>query len=239
MDGASLARRMASADELLQQFTEELDRLESYLTLPDLGLERSQPPPSNQTDRHVSLMQYSVINPGGPVDPSFGGMSPVLPEVPRYQVTPNHPVRPTSVPLGRLNPQPSLQVNNPSTMSESQKALFKARDIELLRLKDLCGIDANSGKRFFFKQIRQLGGNEVDQVQLALSRMDRDLRLFVGTRLDNDPIQTLAKVESILDEEFSGPQSLADSMRELYALRYDLEQNPRQFAHEFKIKFVT
>ena len=67
--------------------------------------------------------------------------------------------------------------------------------------------------------------------------MDRDLRLFVGTRLDNDPIQTLDKVESILDEEFSGPQSLADSMRELYALRYDLEQDPRQFTHEFKTKF--
>ena len=91
-------------------------------------------------------MRSSVINPDGPADPSFGGMSPVLPEVLRYQVTPNHPVRPTSVPLGRLNPQPLLQGNSPSTMSESQKALFKARDIELLKLKDLCKIDASSGK---------------------------------------------------------------------------------------------
>ena len=119
MDGANLARRMASADELLQQFTEELDRLESYLTLPDMGVERNVTPSSNQTGRRVSFMQSSVINPGGPADPSFGGMSPVVPEVPRYPVTPNppvlpevprypmtpnHPVRPTSVPLGRLNP---------------------------------------------------------------------------------------------------------------------------------------
>ena len=122
-------------------------------------------------------------------------------------------------------------------MSESQKALFKARDIELLRLKDLCRIDANSGKRFFFKQIRQLGGNEVDQVQLALSRMDRELRLFVGTRLDTDSTQTLEAVERILDEEFNGPQSLADSIRELYGHVYDIEQNPRECAHIFKTKF--
>ena len=99
------------------------------------------------------------------------------------------------------------------------------------------GLDANSGKRFFIKQIRQLGGNEVDQVQLALSRMDRELRLFVSTRLDAEPIQTLTQVENILEEEFSGPKSLSDSMIQLYARTYDLDKNPRQFAHEFKIKY--
>ena len=112
-------------------------------------------------------------------------------------------------------------------MSESQKALFKARDIELLKLKDLYGLDADSGKRFFIKQIRQLGGNEVDQVQLALSRMDRELRLFVSTRLDDEPMQTLTMVENILETEFSGPKSLSDSMIQLYARTYDLDKNPR------------
>ena len=84
-------------------------------------------------------------------------------------------------------------------------------------------LDANSGKKFFIKQIRQLGGNEVDQVQLALSRMDRELNLFVGTRLDTDSTQTLEAVERILDEEFNGPQSLADFIRELYGHIYDFE----------------
>ena len=86
-----------------------------------------------------------------------------MPDIPNYPVTPSYLGDSTSVPR-RPIPQPLFPGHIPSTMSESQKALSKARDIELLKLKDLCGIDANSGKRFFFKQIRQLGGNEVDQV---------------------------------------------------------------------------
>ena len=110
MDGANLASRMASADELIQQFTEELNMLESHLNPTGLSLERNITPPSNQTGRP---MKSTLINPGATgfsAGPSFGGISPVFPEVPSYQVTPNHHVRPTSVPLGRLNLQPLLQV---------------------------------------------------------------------------------------------------------------------------------
>ena len=149
-------------------------------------------------------------------------------------ITPTSLAPPTSVPL---RSQPASTVTKSKTMSDSQKALFKARDIELLKLKDLYELDGDSGKRFFIKQVRKLGGNEVDQVQLALSRMDRELRLFVSSRLDDEPIQTLTTVERILEEEFSGPKSQADAMLQLFGRSYNLEKNPRQFAHEFKIRY--
>ena len=77
--------------EQVQQYNEEIDRLKEYLTLAGLSVERSQTPIS---DRRVSFVQSSEIKPGGPANPSFGGLSPVVPEVPRYPVIPNPPVFP-------------------------------------------------------------------------------------------------------------------------------------------------
>ena len=236
MAGANIDGRMASADELIQQLTRELADLESQVSPNRLWLDQVITPPSNVQSRPL---RSTVLDPVAP-EPVFGEISPILNNVPLIpQQTPSPTVMPYPVfPPRSLETKPVFQPKiHASTMSESHKALFKARDIEVLKLKDLCKIDSKSGKRFFFKQIRQLGGNEVDQVQLALSRMDRELRLFVGNRLETTSIQTLDTVERILDAEFTGPQSLADSIRELYSNVYTIDENPRQFAHIFKTKF--
>ena len=80
-------------------------------------------------------------------------------------------------------------------MSTSRKALFKAKDIDQLKLTEMHEVGVKGVRKFFFNQIRLLGGNEEDKIQLALSRMDTNLRQFINGKLTSMPSQTVQCLE--------------------------------------------
>ena len=126
---------------------------------------------------------------------------------------------------------------NVSEMSTSHKALFRARDIDQLKVTELDKISGKITKKFFFYQIRRFGGTDADQFQLALSRMDESLRRFVFNRLNSLASQTLQNVEDLLDREFQGPPRLAKVVKDLFSKPYTLSDNPREFANFFKTQY--
>ena len=67
--------------EQVQQYNEEIERLNEYLGRAGRSGERSQ---TQTSGSRVSFVQSTALIPGAPASPSFGGLSPVL----TYPLTP-------------------------------------------------------------------------------------------------------------------------------------------------------
>ena len=127
----------------------------------------------------------------------------------------------------------------PNNCSYVPMGSLKPKDIEMLKLEDLGELHAASLRRVFFNSVRSLGREEQEAVQIAMNRMDGPLKLFVGSRLQNQPYPSLEWLENLLKKEFPGPLNLADAIRNLYNLEYDLTESPRTFAHRFKALYES
>ena len=183
-----------------------------------------------------------------PIMTSYVQSSPIVPST----IQPRPMISPVAPQPAQLVPQPaqhqvmyqSAPVPVPASTTQmsvpSYRNPFKIKDIEKLTMKDLSTIGSKSIKHLFFRQVRQLGGTDRDQVEIALARMDKRLRLFVGTKLDAATTpQTLAEIERILNQEFTGPRNIADSIRDLYGNEYHISDSPYEFVHDVKTKFES
>ena len=147
----------------------------------------------------------------------------------------------------KLNPQvnnsavndPSVNLSVGPTQPFNFTGALKPKDIEMLKLEDLGQLHTKSLRNVFFQAVRSLGKSEAESLQVAMNRMDIKLRVFVGSRVNQIPNPTLAWLEKLLTDEFPGPLSLADAIRDMHTLEYDITENPRSFANLFKTKYET
>ncbi len=73
---------------------------------------------------------------------------------------------------------------------------------------------------------------------VAMTKMDKELRLFVSGELDKCLNgSTFEDIVHILRKEFHGPGNVADAFRELGQLEYSFEDPPRRFVQQFKANF--
>lgn len=129
-------------------------------------------------------------------------------------------------------------ISTPTQEKDQTKMTLKPKDIDMLTLKDLSSIEGVIIKTAFFDQIRKTADTESKRVEVALSRMERDLRLYVMAKLNQmNENRNLQMIDQLLCKEFQGPQCLADAIRTMYRMEYSLDENPREFAHRFKTKF--
>ena len=118
------------------------------------------------------------------------------------------------------------------------RSVLKPKDIDLLHLEELSSIDGIASKQSFFRQLEQVACDDRDRVQICLTRLDKDLRLFVESKIQNNPFVTLDQIQSLLDDEFKIPKNLPDSIdRLLNSEIYSLDMDPREFSHRFKVKY--
>ena len=171
--------------------------------------------------------------PDVPRDISLSPVGAVGESYPRVDRYPSPPF-PSQVSVDQ-NPMPTNM--NINEMPTSHKALFKAKDIDQLKLTEMHEVGGKGVRKFFFKQIRLLGGNEEDKIQLALSRMDTNLRPFIDGKLNSMPSRTVNCLEDLLNREFKGPSNLADAVRNLHSVHYSMSEDPRKFANIFKTRF--
>jgi len=116
---------------------------------------------------------------------------------------------------------------------------MKDKYVEKLILSELCRIENTAILGMFLRQVRQLPDSETEKLDQALTRMDRDLHLYVSAKFDKGEVNNVNQLEELLKREFKGPASLADAIRELHHHTYDLSVNAREFAHKFKIRYET
>ena len=126
--------------------------------------------------------------------------------------------------------------NNQS--GSGKRGILKPRDIEYLRLEELSSIEGIASKESFFHQITQVTDDKKEQVQVCLSRLDRDLRLFVESQIKHKAFSQLEDIQNLLELEFKLPRNLPDAIDRLVNTEvYSLDRDPREFVHRFKVKY--
>ena len=167
----------------------------------------------------------------------LGIMSDLTGMVANMQVIKAHP---NVTSMGGTRDQTPYGNNQGNLLDEQEetKVSLKPKDVDMLTLRDLSSIEGVIIKTAFFDQIRKTANTESRRVEVALSRMERDLRLFMMSKLNQmDDSRSLVIIDQLLCKEFQGPQCLADAIRTMYRMEYSLDENPREFAHKFKTKF--
>ena len=126
-------------------------------------------------------------------------------------------------------PDPSMQA--PTTRSHRSDT----QDIYVLKFKDMTKLNAPAMIQAFCRQVEHVGGDEDDRANIALAKMDMDLRLYVENQLDDRGVRkpTLSDVKDILINNFNRPKRACDAIDKLCNLPYDIEDCPRQYMYEF------
>ena len=118
------------------------------------------------------------------------------------------------------------------------KGILKSKDLDSLKMEDLSSVHSQALRKSFFEQIKLVGSTDQDQVDIALTKMEKPMRIFLVDILRKKGLPiNLENLEKAVAEEYPGPQSMADAVRELHQLEYNIEENPRTFYHHFKTKF--
>ena len=147
--------------------------------------------------------------------------------------------RPGCVPDSEVISKFSPQIfSTPKVDSSRTSSLLKAKDVDILKITDLSSIHSKAARTSFFKQVRLVTNHPQEQVDVALNKLEKPLSMVVTQIFDQRRLDvTLENLEKILVEEYPGPRSMADAIRELYQLEYHIEQNPRTFYHNFITQF--
>ena len=124
------------------------------------------------------------------------------------------------------------------TPQQVTKGLIRPKDVEILRLEELSSVEGIASKVSFFRRISSTSEQEFERVQACLTRLDRELRLFVESSLSINHATTLWDIQTLLEREFAIPKNLPDSIDKLINTDiYTLDRDPREYAHRFKVRY--
>ncbi|XP_042883021.1 uncharacterized protein LOC122260011 [Penaeus japonicus] len=137
--------------------------------------------------------------------------------------------------------KPNLNLTGPVTSTPTPvNPYYNSNDIEKLCLKDLHHVWASMHIKDFVDQIKRLGFPDEHCKNIAITRMDKELRLFIVGEMQKFPNGgTIDDMENILSCQFSRRYDAIDAYRELYNLSYNLDDDPRAFVNQFIVKFRT
>ena len=130
--------------------------------------------------------------------------------------------------------------STPTVYQPIRRSFLKPKDINVLRSDQLTKVEGSALVESFFKQMREVTKeySTSEKVQICLSRVDEDLRLFLENKIRTQKGISIDDLEEIIVKEFEIPRKLADVIDKLISeANYDLNQDPRVFTQQFKIKY--
>ena len=122
-------------------------------------------------------------------------------------------------------------VNETANRNHSHR--LETKDIYELKFKDMAKMNAPALIEAFCTQVKHVGGSEEDCVNIALAKMEINLRLYIENQLKDRGSRTLQEVKDILLNKFNRPRKACDAIDELCNLRFHIEDCPRQYMNEF------
>ena len=129
---------------------------------------------------------------------------------------------------------------NPVRTLRSVRPCIKIKELPLLKLEDLTKIEGMVLVESFFKQVKEVARNYLprEQIQICLSRLSQDLRLFVESKINKCEMVTVDMIKEIIIQEFQVPRKVSDVLeRFMNEEQYTLNYDPRVFVQNFKVRY--
>ena len=119
--------------------------------------------------------------------------------------------------------------------SNSSKCLMKPRDIPVLELRHLQGVEGAGRLEVFFTQVESCSVDNKERQQIVKMRVEAPLALFIHTILENEV--PWPQFKKYLSQELTdqSEERLFDSLNDL---KYSVEDDPVEFVTRLKCKLA-
>ncbi len=109
--------------------------------------------------------------------------------------------------------------------------LTKPRDIPILELKHLEGLDAAARLQIFFELVERCSPNDQTRIQIAKERVSTELAVLIHSK--QSTLHTWNDFQFFLRTEFAVDVNVDRAWQELENLTYDCEETPQSFTNKF------
>lgn len=151
----------------------------------------------------------------------------------------------TPSPMGELEQEVALAQEQIRLLQDKLKAvklkptgksLLKPRDISILELKHLKGLEAEGRLNVFLTQVEAASDTFEDRQLIVMARVDQELAMYLQTTLNKKKFETWEKFKDFLMSEFSDT-NLDKAYTHISQIKYDWADDPQTFATEVKCKY--
>ncbi|KAG0724109.1 hypothetical protein GWK47_041311 [Chionoecetes opilio] len=131
--------------------------------------------------------------------------------------------------LSQTNPFYTPQLS----MDNKKMGLTRPRDIPILELHQLQGLDATARLQMFFELIEQCSSDDTTRIQIAKGRVNSELSILIHNYQANHKVETWAALRNLFETEFAIEVSVDRSWQELETMQCDWGESPQAFTHRF------
>ena len=123
-----------------------------------------------------------------------------------------------------------LLLHPPSVVGASN---IKPRDIPILELNQLQGLNATTQLQIFFELVEQCSDSDLRRVQIAKSRVSPELAALIHNHQTQHHCDTWVDLKQLLRTEFSTDVNFDRAWQEMDSAKYDWAESPQAFSNNF------
>lgn len=131
------------------------------------------------------------------------------------------------------------QMANCTNTNKPPRTATKPRDIPILELHHLQGLNATTQLQIFIELVEQSSTEDTHRVQIAKSRVSGELAALIHNQQTLHNCYTWNQLKQLLLTKFSKEVNFDRAWREIDAETYDWVESPQVFANKFTCKYAT
>ncbi len=114
----------------------------------------------------------------------------------------------------------------------------KPRDIPILQLQELQGLNSTTTLQIFFELVEQCSGDDRRRVQIAKGRVSSELAALIHNRQTSHQCNTWPELKLLLKTEFSTDVNFDRAWQDINTSYYDWADSPQAFANQFICQYA-
>ena len=126
---------------------------------------------------------------------------------------------------------------NRQMVHSSYKSLLKPRDIPVLELTHLQGVEGEGRLKVFFSQVEECSLDERERQKIVMTRVDNKLAVYIQSIWEKQGVLSWKNFKQHLVQELTDPSynKILDSLNDL---RYHYTEDPVNFVSQLKCKLA-
>ena len=121
----------------------------------------------------------------------------------------------------------------------SRRVHTKPRDIPILELHQLEGLEATAHLQMFMELVEQVAEDDLTRVTVAKSRLGSEIAMLVHNKQQKEKSLTWKRLCKFLQTEFTLDINLDRAWQDLESVQYEWEESPQSFSNRFLCKYAV
>ena len=139
----------------------------------------------------------------------------------------------------RVKIEPGMSPLPPLPPSPPQLVLTKPRDIPILELHQLEGLEATAHLQMFIELVEQVTDDDLTRVTVAKSRLGSEIAMLIHNQQQKVRSFTWPSLCNFLRTEFTLDVNIDRAWQDLDSTQYDWDESPQSFSNRFLCKYAV